>query len=170
MELFIACTTHVQYIPAVSLENNPWTFSCWWMVFSILFQVFYLFEWWLSWVCPRSYLFFLWVTFSVFLTFLWFYSQAVLSFFLFPFHHLFLQAKVLSKLSLHPNIISYYDSFEVDGTLMIEMEYADGGCVSLHLSCFLLWLIKLSTFLSFFYLIFETLLKWCHIYCGRQCS
>lgn len=37
------------------------------------------------------------------------------------------QAKVLSKLSLHPNIISYYDSFEVDGTLMIEMEYADGG-------------------------------------------
>jgi NIMA (never in mitosis gene a)-related kinase len=39
------------------------------------------------------------------------------------------QAKVLSKLSLHPNIISYYDSFEVDGTLMIEMEYADGGYV-----------------------------------------
>ena len=39
----------------------------------------------------------------------------------------FSQAKVLSKLSLHPNIISYYDSFEVDGTLMIEMEYADGG-------------------------------------------
>lgn len=36
---------------------------------------------------------------------------------------------MLSKLSLHPNIISYYDSFEVDGTLMIEMEYADGGWV-----------------------------------------
>lgn len=43
------------------------------------------------------------------------------------FHFSFVQAKVLSKLSLHPNIISYYDSFEVDGTLMIEMEYADGG-------------------------------------------
>jgi len=40
---------------------------------------------------------------------------------------------VLSKLSLHPNIISYYDSFEVDGTLMIEMEYADGGSVFLNL-------------------------------------
>ena len=39
---------------------------------------------------------------------------------------------MLSKLSLHPNIISYYDSFEVDGTLMIEMEYADGGCVLQH--------------------------------------
>ena len=44
----------------------------------------------------------------------------------------FSQAKVLSKLSLHPNIISYYDSFEVDGTLMIEMEYADGGWVLQH--------------------------------------
>ena len=31
----------------------------------------------------------------------------------------------------HPNIIAYYDSFEEDGTLMIEMEYADGGYVSL---------------------------------------
>ena len=41
----------------------------------------------------------------------------------------YFQAIVLSKLSLHPNIISYYDSFEVDGTLMIEMEYADGGLV-----------------------------------------
>ena len=30
----------------------------------------------------------------------------------------------------HPNIIGYYDSFEEDGTLMIEMEYADGGLVS----------------------------------------
>ena len=27
----------------------------------------------------------------------------------------------------HPHIISYYDSFEEDGILMIEMEYADGG-------------------------------------------
>jgi serine/threonine protein kinase len=27
----------------------------------------------------------------------------------------------------HPNIIAYYDSFEKDGILMIEMEYADGG-------------------------------------------
>ena len=27
----------------------------------------------------------------------------------------------------HPYIIAYYDSFEEDGTLMIEMEYADGG-------------------------------------------
>lgn len=44
------------------------------------------------------------------------------------------EAKVLSKLSLHPNIISYYDSFEVDGTLMIEMEYADGGTLAQYLS------------------------------------
>ena len=29
----------------------------------------------------------------------------------------------------HPNIISYYDSFEEDGLVMIEMEYADGGYV-----------------------------------------
>jgi len=29
----------------------------------------------------------------------------------------------------HPNIISYYDSFDEDGTLWIEMEYADGGFV-----------------------------------------
>ena len=27
----------------------------------------------------------------------------------------------------HPNIIAYYDHFEEDGKLMIEMEYADGG-------------------------------------------
>lgn len=36
------------------------------------------------------------------------------------------QVAVLSKLE-HPNIISYYDSFEQDGTLAIVMEYADGG-------------------------------------------
>ncbi len=36
------------------------------------------------------------------------------------------EVKVLAKLD-HPNIISYHDSFEKDGTLMIEMEYADGG-------------------------------------------
>ena len=29
----------------------------------------------------------------------------------------------------HPNIISYFDSFEEDGIVMIEMEYADGGLV-----------------------------------------
>ncbi|XP_048580556.1 uncharacterized protein LOC5518663 isoform X2 [Nematostella vectensis] len=44
------------------------------------------------------------------------------------------EAKVLSKLSLHPNIISYYDSFEVEGTLMIEMEYADGGTLAQYLT------------------------------------
>ena len=38
----------------------------------------------------------------------------------------FCQIRVLGMLD-HPNIISYYDSFEEDGTLMIEMEYADGG-------------------------------------------
>ena len=31
----------------------------------------------------------------------------------------------------HPNIISYYDSFEEDGVVMIEMEYADGGYVTI---------------------------------------
>jgi len=36
------------------------------------------------------------------------------------------EVKVLSKMD-HPNIIAYYDSFEKDGILMIEMEYADGG-------------------------------------------
>eukprot|EP01135_Chromosphaera_perkinsii_P004071 Nk52_evm2s268 gene=Nk52_evmTU2s268 len=33
----------------------------------------------------------------------------------------------------HPNIISYYDSFEEEGTLMIEMEYADGGTLAQYL-------------------------------------
>ena len=37
-----------------------------------------------------------------------------------------LQVKILSMFD-HPNIISYYDNFEEDGVLMIEMEYADGG-------------------------------------------
>ncbi|ESO84091.1 hypothetical protein LOTGIDRAFT_108248 [Lottia gigantea] len=36
------------------------------------------------------------------------------------------EVNVLAMLD-HPNIISYYDSFEEDGVLMIEMEYADGG-------------------------------------------
>ena len=36
------------------------------------------------------------------------------------------EVKVLSKMD-HPNIIAYYDSFEKDGILRIEMEYADGG-------------------------------------------
>lgn len=34
----------------------------------------------------------------------------------------------------HPSIISYYDNFEEDGVLMIEMEYADGGYVYSHTS------------------------------------
>ena len=36
------------------------------------------------------------------------------------------QVNILAMLE-HPNIISYYDSFEEDGVIMIEMEYADGG-------------------------------------------
>ncbi|XP_023340046.1 serine/threonine-protein kinase Nek8 [Eurytemora carolleeae] len=36
------------------------------------------------------------------------------------------EVKVLATLD-HPNIVSYHDSFEKDGVLMIEMEYADGG-------------------------------------------
>ena len=36
------------------------------------------------------------------------------------------QATIMSKLN-HPNIINCYDSFEEDGTIWIEMEYADGG-------------------------------------------
>lgn len=34
----------------------------------------------------------------------------------------------------HPNVISYFDSFEEDGILMIEMEYADGGTLAQYLS------------------------------------
>ena len=36
------------------------------------------------------------------------------------------EVKVLSQMD-HPNIVAYHDSFERDGILMIEMEYADGG-------------------------------------------
>ena len=36
------------------------------------------------------------------------------------------EIQILSMLD-HPNIISFYDNFEDDGVLMIEMEYADGG-------------------------------------------
>uniref|UniRef100_A0A914YGS2 Protein kinase domain-containing protein n=1 Tax=Panagrolaimus superbus TaxID=310955 RepID=A0A914YGS2_9BILA len=36
------------------------------------------------------------------------------------------EVSLLSSMD-HPHIISYYDSFEEDGILMIEMEYADGG-------------------------------------------
>ena len=38
------------------------------------------------------------------------------------------ETQILSRVD-HPNIISYYDNFEEDGVLMIEMEYADGGLV-----------------------------------------
>lgn len=38
----------------------------------------------------------------------------------------------------HPNIISYYDSFEEDGVLMIEIEYADGGYAIIKLLTMLL--------------------------------
>jgi NIMA (never in mitosis gene a)-related kinase len=43
------------------------------------------------------------------------------------------EVRVLAMLD-HPNIISYYDSFEEDGTVMIEMEYADGGYYDLMFS------------------------------------
>ncbi|XP_030856391.1 uncharacterized protein LOC100892600 isoform X3 [Strongylocentrotus purpuratus] len=43
------------------------------------------------------------------------------------------EIRVLSMLD-HPNIISYYDSFEEEGTLMIEMEYADGGTLAEYLA------------------------------------
>ena len=36
------------------------------------------------------------------------------------------EVKVLAQMD-HPNIVAYHDSFEKDGILMIEMEYADGG-------------------------------------------
>ena len=37
------------------------------------------------------------------------------------------ETKLLSMLVDHPNIISLYDKYHKDGTLYIEMEYADGG-------------------------------------------
>lgn len=40
---------------------------------------------------------------------------------------------LLSRMD-HPHIISYYDSFEEDGILMIEMEYADGGTLAQFLA------------------------------------
>ncbi|XP_048236777.1 uncharacterized protein LOC124117551 isoform X2 [Haliotis rufescens] len=43
------------------------------------------------------------------------------------------EVNVLAMLD-HPNIISYYDSFEEDGVLMIEIEYADGGTLAQFLS------------------------------------
>nr|KAG5703861.1 hypothetical protein BaRGS_031495 [Batillaria attramentaria] len=43
------------------------------------------------------------------------------------------EVRVLAMLD-HPNIISYFDSFEEDGVLMIEMEYADGGTLAQYLS------------------------------------
>lgn len=42
------------------------------------------------------------------------------------------EINVLSMLD-HPNIVSYYDSFEQDGVLMIELEYADGGTLAQYL-------------------------------------
>ncbi|CAI4223109.1 unnamed protein product [Auanema sp. JU1783] len=50
------------------------------------------------------------------------------------------EVNLLSRID-HPNIISYYDSFEEDGILMIEMEYADGGTLAQYLA-------KSQTFLS----------------------
>ncbi len=43
------------------------------------------------------------------------------------------EVRVLAMLD-HPNIISYFDSFEEDGIIMIEMEYADGGTLAQYLS------------------------------------
>ena len=36
------------------------------------------------------------------------------------------EIKILRMLD-HPHIVSYYDHFEEDGVMMIEMEFADGG-------------------------------------------
>nr|CAB3264293.1 serine/threonine-protein kinase Nek9-like [Phallusia mammillata] len=43
------------------------------------------------------------------------------------------ETKVLSMLN-HPNIICYYDTFEANGVLMIEMEYADDGTLAQFLN------------------------------------
>uniref|UniRef100_A0A1I7XE73 non-specific serine/threonine protein kinase n=1 Tax=Heterorhabditis bacteriophora TaxID=37862 RepID=A0A1I7XE73_HETBA len=50
------------------------------------------------------------------------------------------EVHLLSRID-HPNIISYYDSFEEDGILMIEMEFADGGTLAQYL-------MKCQTFLA----------------------
>ncbi|CAJ0567853.1 unnamed protein product, partial [Mesorhabditis spiculigera] len=39
------------------------------------------------------------------------------------------EVEVLSRME-HPHIVSYFDSFEEDGLLLIEMEYADGGTLA----------------------------------------
>ncbi|VDK31549.1 unnamed protein product [Gongylonema pulchrum] len=44
-----------------------------------------------------------------------------------------IEVSLLSRLD-HPHIISYYDSFEENGILMIEMEYAEGGTLAQLLS------------------------------------
>ena len=41
------------------------------------------------------------------------------------------EVAVLSSMN-HPNIITYYNSFEKDGSLMIEMEYAEKGFVYIN--------------------------------------
>ena len=43
------------------------------------------------------------------------------------------ETQVLSQMD-HPNIVAYHDSFERDGILMIEMEYADGGNLQVEMS------------------------------------
>lgn len=43
------------------------------------------------------------------------------------------EAKIMSRLN-HPNIINCFDSFEEDGTIWIEMEYADGGTLAQYLA------------------------------------
>ncbi|XP_019858585.1 PREDICTED: serine/threonine-protein kinase Nek8-like [Amphimedon queenslandica] len=42
------------------------------------------------------------------------------------------EIKILAMLD-HPHIISYYDNFEEDGLMMIEMEFADGGSLQHYL-------------------------------------
>ena len=66
------------------------------------------------------------------------HAQNLHDFFIQFFYHytLFLShtpEQVLAMMD-HPNIIGYYDTFEEDGTMMIEMEYADGGTLEQFLS------------------------------------
>jgi NIMA (never in mitosis gene a)-related kinase 9 len=42
------------------------------------------------------------------------------------------EADFLSSLD-HPNIVYYYNKYELQGTLLIEMEYCDGGTLEEHL-------------------------------------